>query len=85
MSLDGLPQQFEQFVDRARAALGGEITAAKNIIAAANAEKSAAQSAVATLQAQCKAAQSQLDEINNELQRASTPVSPAKLQRRTRS
>ena len=71
MGLDGLPQQFEQFVDRARAALGGEITAAKNIIAAANAEKSAAQS--------------QLDEINNELQRASTPVSPAKLQRRTRS
>ena len=76
MGLDGLPQQFEQFVDRARAALGGEITAAKNIIAAANAEKSAAQSAVATLQAQCKAAQSQLVNPAPLLSCTSSPPNP---------
>jgi hypothetical protein len=39
MSLHGLPAEFEQFVDRARAALSREITTAKNIIAAATAEK----------------------------------------------
>ena len=33
MSLDELPDQFKEFVERARAALGREITAAKNIIA----------------------------------------------------
>jgi len=58
MSLDGLPQQFEEFVERARAALSQEMTAAKNIIAAATAEKNSAQNAVATLEAQCKQAQS---------------------------
>jgi len=71
-SLHGLPAEFEAFIERARVALSGEITAAKNIMAAANAEKSAAQNVVATLQAQTKSAQSQLDEINNELGRAST-------------
>src|SRR6516164_6783415 len=63
MTLDELPEQFDAFVERARAALSQEIT---------NAENSAAQNAVSNLEARCKSAQSQLDEINNELQRAST-------------
>jgi len=58
MSLHGLPAEFEQFVERARTALGQEITAAKNIIAAANAEKSAAQNAVIELRDQLKQVQS---------------------------
>jgi hypothetical protein len=43
MSLDGLSKQFEDLVDRARAALDREITGAKKIVAAANAEKNSAQ------------------------------------------
>ena len=46
MSFHGLPAEFEAFVERARAALNGEIITAKNIIAAANAEKNAAQAAL---------------------------------------
>jgi predicted nucleic acid-binding Zn-ribbon protein len=72
MSLEGLPQQFEQFVDRARAALSQEITAAKNIAAAAIAEKNAAQTALSELRDQHKQTQSQLDAVNNELGKAST-------------
>jgi chromosome segregation ATPase len=72
MSLDELPQQFEQFVERARAALGQEITAAKNIVAAANAEKSSAQSTLADLQTQIKSAQDQLKATLANLDRAST-------------
>jgi len=72
MTLDELPQQFEAFVDRARAALSQEITGAQKIVAAANAEKSAAHNPLSNLQAQTKSAQRQLDEINNELGRAST-------------
>jgi chromosome segregation ATPase len=72
MSLDGLPQQFEAFVDRARAALGQEITAAKNIVAAAKAEKGSAQAALSDLQGQLKQAQSQLDAVMKDLHRGST-------------
>ena len=72
MTLDELPQQFEQFVEGARAAFDQEIIAAKNIIAAANAEKSAAQNALATLQGQLKQTQDQLDAVNKELGQAST-------------
>jgi chromosome segregation ATPase len=72
MSLDGLPQQFEQFVDRARAALSGEITAAKSVVAAANAEKSAAQNALSNLEARCKSTQDQLDALNDELAQRTT-------------
>jgi chromosome segregation ATPase len=72
MSLHGLPAEFEQFVDRARAALDGEITAAKNIMAAAAAEKSAASNAVTDLQAQCKSTQAQLDALTDELARRTT-------------
>ena len=41
MTLDKLPEQFDAFVERARAGLSQEITTAKNIIAAASAEGSA--------------------------------------------
>jgi hypothetical protein len=53
MSLDGLSKQFEDLVDRARAALDREITGAKKIVAAANAEKNSAQAVLADLEAQC--------------------------------
>jgi len=72
MSLHGLPAEFERVVERARAALDQEITAAKNIIAAANAEKSAAQNAVIELRDQLKQLQSQLAALNDELQRRTT-------------
>jgi chromosome segregation ATPase len=72
MSIDELPNRLGEFVELARAALSREITAAKNIVAAANAERSAAQNALANLEGQCKQAKAQLDEIDNELQRAST-------------
>jgi chromosome segregation ATPase len=72
MTLHGLPAEFEQFVERARVALNQEITAAKKIVAAANAEKGSAQAALSDLQAQIKSAQSQLDEIHNELGKAYT-------------
>ena len=74
MSLDGLPKQFEEFVERARVALSREITAAKNIVAAANAEKSSAQSTLSDLQAQCKSAQDQLAAVTKDLQRLSDLV-----------
>jgi chromosome segregation ATPase len=74
MSLDGLPGQFEQFVERARAVLGREITAAKNLVAAAKAEKTSAQNALSNLQNQCKLAQDQLDAVKSELERGSTLV-----------
>jgi hypothetical protein len=70
MSIDELPGQFDVFVERARAALSQEITAAKKIVAAANAEKGSAQAALSDLQAQIKQAKTQLDEIHNELGRA---------------
>jgi chromosome segregation ATPase len=69
MALDGLPEQFEEFVGRARSALDREIVAAKNVVAAANAEKSSAQSALANLQAQCKLVSDQLEVATRELQR----------------
>jgi chromosome segregation ATPase len=72
MTLDGLPGQFEVFVERARAALEGEIAGAKNIAAAAIAEKNAAQTALSELRDQHKQTQSQLDAVNNELGKAST-------------
>jgi chromosome segregation ATPase len=74
MSLDGLPDQFKEFVERARAALGQEVTAAKNIIAAANAEKASAQAALSDLQAQCKAAQDQLKLTTSEFDRVAALV-----------
>jgi len=74
MSFHGLPAEFEQFVERARAALDGEITAAKNIMAAASAEKSAAQNALSDLRDQHKQAQSQLDAVMKDLQRLSDLV-----------
>jgi chromosome segregation ATPase len=72
MSLDGLPGQFEEFVERARAALSREITAAKNIAAAATAEKNSAQAALADLQSQTKSTQGQLDALTDDLQRRTT-------------
>jgi chromosome segregation ATPase len=72
MSLDGLPQQFEEFVERARAALGQEIAAAKNVVAAANAEKSAAMNALTAVQSQVKVAQDELAAVTSDLQRLST-------------
>jgi chromosome segregation ATPase len=72
MSFHGLPAEFEAFVERARATLGQEVTAAKNIIAAANAEKNSAQATPADLQNQHKQVQSQLDAVNKELGQAST-------------
>src|SRR6516165_10015141 len=71
-SLHGLPAEFEAFIERARVALSQEITAAKNIMAAANAEKSAAANAVATLEARCKSTQDQLDALNDELAQRTT-------------
>ena len=71
MTLDELPNQFDAFVERASAALSREITAAKNVVAAANAEKSAAQNALSNLQAQIKSAQDQLAAVTNDLQRLS--------------
>ena len=72
MSFHGLPAEFEQFVERARAALDREITTAKNIVAAAVAEKSSAQNALVELQGQLKQVQGQLDALNDELQRRTT-------------
>jgi hypothetical protein len=67
MSLRGLPAEFEQFVERARTALGQEITASKNIATAAKAETAAAQTALAELQNQYKQTKNQFDAVNNEL------------------
>jgi chromosome segregation ATPase len=72
MTLDGLPQQFAEFVERASAALSREVTAAKNIAAAAKDETATAQAALAGLETQCKSVQSQLDALNDELQRRTT-------------
>jgi chromosome segregation ATPase len=72
MSLDALPEEFEQLVDRARSALDREITAAKNIVAAAVVERDAAQAALGELQAQREAAKKQLDALNDELGRRIT-------------
>jgi chromosome segregation ATPase len=72
MRLDELAPGLEVFLERARVALSGEITAAKKIVAAANAEKNSAQTALAALQAQCKFVQDQLDAVNNELERKLT-------------
>jgi chromosome segregation ATPase len=74
MNLDSLPQQFEEFVERARLALVREITGAKNVVAAANAEKSSAQNSLTNLQSQIKVAQSQLDAVLSDLHRGSTLV-----------
>ena len=70
MGLDELPQQFDALVEAVRAALHGEITKAREIVARANAEKASAQSALFDLQAQCKEAQSQLTAVTKELQRS---------------
>ena len=72
MGLDGLSEQFVEFVGRARAVLSQEITAAKNIAGAAKAETATAQATLADLQNQHKQAKSQLDVVNNELQRRTT-------------
>jgi len=69
---DGLPQQFEAFVERARAALDEQIISAKKIAAAATAERGQAQAALAEFEAKIKSARDQLDEIYNELGKAST-------------
>jgi chromosome segregation ATPase len=69
MSLDRLPEQFEEWVGRARAALSRDIERAKEIVAAANAERSSAQSALSALQAQCKSTQTQLEVAQRELPR----------------
>jgi chromosome segregation ATPase len=71
MSLNKLPEAFEEFVERARSALGQEITAAKNVVALAAAEKSAAVNALANLQSQVKAAQDQLAAVTEDLHRLS--------------
>jgi predicted nucleic acid-binding Zn-ribbon protein len=71
MSLDKLPEAFDQFVERARATLSQEVTGAQNIVAALDAEKSAAQNALANVQAQTKSAQDQLAAVTNDLQRLS--------------
>jgi len=55
-------------------ALALQITAAKNIMAAASAEKSAAQNALSDLRDQHKQAQSQLDAVMKDLQRLSDLV-----------
>src|SRR5262249_54206972 len=67
-------EQFEEFVERTRAALSREITAAKNIVAAANAEKSSAQNAFSDLQAQCKAAQERLELTTSEFDKVAALV-----------
>jgi chromosome segregation ATPase len=74
MSLDGLPGQFEQFVERARTALGREITAAKNAVTALNVEKTSVQNALTDLQNQHKSTQGQLQLMTNDLQRLSDLV-----------
>src|SRR6516164_7578808 len=71
MSLNKLPEAFAEFVERARSALGQEITAAKNVVALAAAEKSAAVNALANLQSQVKAAQDQLAAVTEDLHRLS--------------
>jgi septal ring factor EnvC (AmiA/AmiB activator) len=72
MSFHSLPAEFEQFVERARAALSQKIATAKNIAAAANAERGQAQAALADLEARCKSTQDQLDALNDELGRRTT-------------
>jgi chromosome segregation ATPase len=72
MSIDELPGEFEQFIDRARTALDRKITAAKKLVAGANAEKDAAQTALSELQEQRKSVQHQLDALNDELARRTT-------------
>jgi chromosome segregation ATPase len=72
MNLDGLPAQFEQFVERARAALDREITAAKSAAAAAETDKAAAETALAELVEQREATKKQLDRVLADLQRGQT-------------
>src|SRR5262249_23297190 len=72
MNLDRLPEEFEQFVSRARIALDQEITRARGIVATANAEKEAAQNALSNLQAELKQVQADLNSARAYLQRGST-------------
>jgi chromosome segregation ATPase len=74
MNLDGLPEQFEEFVERARAALDRDITAAKNLVTAANAEKAAAETALRELVEQRESAKKQLDRVFADLSRGSSLV-----------
>jgi chromosome segregation ATPase len=66
MSIDGLPEQFEEFVERARAALGREITAAKTVVAAAMLKKVQCR----TRSRISKRNQDQLAAVTNDLHRA---------------
>jgi chromosome segregation ATPase len=68
--LDGLPGQFEQFVERARTVLGREITGAQKIVVAAKAETATAQATLAQLQDQRAQTQRQLDTILAHLNKA---------------
>jgi chromosome segregation ATPase len=74
MSLDGLPQQFDAFVERARTALSQQITSAQKIVAAAKAETATAQTSLSELQDQHMKAKAQLDTVLKHLDRGSTLV-----------
>jgi chromosome segregation ATPase len=69
MSLDRLPEEFEEWVSRARAALSRDIERARETVERANAERSSASAALSALQAQCKSAQDQLERTTRELPR----------------
>jgi chromosome segregation ATPase len=71
MSLDGLPQQFAEFVEHARARLHEEVTRTKKSLDVLNAERGQAQTALAELQEQRASAQKQLDAVMKDLQRLS--------------
>jgi chromosome segregation ATPase len=70
--IDGLPGQFEAFVERTRTVLAREITAAKNAAAAAKAETATAQATLSQLQDQRAQTQRQLDTILAHLNKAAS-------------
>jgi chromosome segregation ATPase len=70
MRIDDLPDQFEAFLDRARAVLSRENARAREAVKAANAETAKAKIELTQLQGQLAQAQSQLNTTLNDLRRA---------------
>jgi predicted nucleic acid-binding Zn-ribbon protein len=71
MSIDELPEQFEAFTERARAALDREIDKARATLQKIQGEIADASKALADLHHQRKLAESELATVKNDLQRAS--------------
>jgi chromosome segregation ATPase len=73
-SLDDIPDQFQQLVDRARAALDAQVTKARKIVDSLNAEKTAAVKSLGELKLQIEKAEAELEAVRADLGRTSSAV-----------